>query len=254
MDFETITVESNKAVGVITLNRPASMNAVCAAMLYELSEAIKAFDNEESIRVIVLKGEADFFAAGTDMSEFASSREDVFAKGEVYSRSVETIAQCRKPIIAGVAGYVFGGGLELVLMSDIVIASDGARFGFPEITLGVLPQMGGVSLLADRVGRAKAMDLLLTGRHISAQEALACGLISRVVDSMDLLNEVAETAERIAAMPAAAVKLTKQAVLQARVYHPKAEELFAKLSLTSIDAQEGLKALKENRAPKYVHK
>lgn len=254
MDFETITVENNNAVGLITLNRPASMNAVCAAMLYELAQAIRDFDAEESIRVIVLKGEDDFFAAGTDMSEFAVSQNDSLVKGGVYSRAVETIAQCRKPIVAAVAGYVFGGGLELVLMSDIVIAADNARFGFPEITLGVLPQMGGASLLAARVGRAKAMDILLTGRHISAQEALACGLVSRVVDNADLLNEAGETAQRIATMPAAGVKLAKKAVLQACVEQTKAEEVIAKLSLTSVDAQEGLNALKENRAPKYVHK
>lgn len=254
MDFETITVESNNAVGVITLNRPASMNAVCAAMLYELARAVGDFDAEESIRVIVLKGEADFFAAGTDMSEFALSQNDSFAKGGVYARAAETIARCRKPIVAGVAGYVFGGGLELVLMSDIVIAADNARFGFPEITLGVLPQMGGASLLAGRVGRAKAMDLLLTGRHISAEEALACGLVSRVVDGVNLLNEVGETAERIASQPAAGVKLAKQAVLQACRGESNAEETIARLSLTSADAREGLTALKENRAPKYAHK
>lgn len=254
MDFETITVESNNAVGVITLNRPASMNAVCAAMLYELAQAVSDFDAEESIRVIVLKGESDFFAAGTDMSEFASSQNDAFARGGVYSRAAETIARCGKPIVAGAAGYVFGGGLELVLMSDIVIAADNARFGFPEITLGVLPQMGGASLLAGRVGRAKAMDILLTGRHISAEEALACGLVSRVVDGADLLNEVGETAEQIASMPSAGVKLAKQAVLQACGGLPKTQDTIAKLSLMSADAQEGLNALKENRAPKYVHK
>ncbi|MGN1079510.1 MAG: enoyl-CoA hydratase-related protein [Alphaproteobacteria bacterium] len=254
MDFETITVESNNAVGLITLNRPASMNAVCAAMLYELAQAVSDFDAEESIRVIVLKGESDFFAAGTDMSEFASSQNDSFAKNSVYTRAAETIARCRKPIITGAAGYVFGGGLELVLMSDIVIAADNARFGFPEITLGVLPQMGGAALLAGRVGRAKAMDILLTGRHISAEEALACGLVSRVVDGADLLNEVGETAERVASMPAAGVKLAKQAVLRACCVRSETEETIARLSLASADAQEGLTALKENRAPKYVHK
>ena len=254
MDFETITVESNNAVGVITLNRPASMNAVCAAMLYELAQAVSAFEAEESIRVIVLKGEPDFFAAGTDMSEFACPPDDSFAKGGIYSRAADTVSRCAKPIVTAAAGYVFGGGLELVLMSDIVIAADNARFGFPEITLGVLPQMGGASLLAARVGRAKAMDLLLTGRHIGAEEALACGIISRIVDSADLLNEVGETAQRIASMPAAGVKLAKQAVLQADAVLAKTEGTIAKLSLMSVDAREGLNALKENRAPKYVHK
>ena len=254
MDFETITVETKGAIGAITLNRPASMNAVCAAMLYELSQAISDFDAQETIRVIVLKGSADFFAAGTDMSEFATSSDASFANSGVYSRCVEMIMHCQKPILAGVAGYVFGGGLELVLMSDIVLAADNARFGFPEITLGVLPQMGGVSLLTHRVGRAKAMDILLTGRHISADEALACGLVSRIVDLSDLQNELDETAQRIASMPAVGVKLIKKAAVQACVRQEKTEESIAALSLMSVDAQEGLKALKENRAPKFVHK
>lgn len=252
MDFETITVESNNAIGMITLNRPASMNAVCAAMLRELATAIGDFDAEESIRVIVLKGDAGFFAAGTDMSEFAVA--DAAGKSELYAKAADAFTRCSKPVVAGVAGYVFGGGLELVLMSDIVIAADNARFGFPEITLGVLPQMGGAALLAGRVGRAKAMDILLTGRHVGAQEALACGLVSRVVDGADLLNEVGETAERIADMPAVGVKLAKQAVSRACGGREISGGAAAALSLTSVDAREGLAALRENRAPKYVHK
>lgn len=252
MDFETITVENSGAVGLITLNRPASMNAVCAAMLYELAQAVRAFDAEKAIRVIVLKGTKDFFAAGTDMSEFIAVQDT--ADGELYGSSADAIASCSKPIIAAVAGYAFGGGLELVLLSDIVIAAESARFGFPEITLGVLPQLGGVSLLTNRVGRAKAADLLLTGRHISAEEALACGLVSRVVDSADLLNETEETAERIAAMPAVGVRLVKQAILNACGSSLKNEETIARLSLMSADAKEGLRALTENRAPKFEHK
>ena len=254
MDFETITVENSGAIGLITLNRPASMNAICAAMLYELAEAVKAFDAEKAIRVIVLKGTEDFFAAGTDMSEFVSAQDGMGVDGGLYGNSVKTISACSKPIIAAVAGYAFGGGLELVLLSDIVIAADNARFGFPEITLGVLPQMGGVSLLTNRIGRAKAADLLLTGRHISAEEALVCGLISRVVDSADLLNEVGETAERIASMPPAGVRLVKQAIPNACEASLKNEETLAQLSLMSADAREGLSALKENRAPKFENK
>lgn len=252
MNFETITVENSGAIGLITLNRPASMNAVCAAMLYELAEAIKAFDAEKSIRVVVLKGTEEFFAAGTDMSEFASVQDDVDACKGLYANSVRTIAACSKPIISAVAGYAFGGGLELVLLSDIVIAADNARFGFPEITLGVLPQMGGVSMLTNRIGRAKAADLLLTGRHIGAEEALACGLVSRVVDMTALLSEVEETAKRVAEMPAIGIRLVKQAILNA--CEAKSEENIALLSLMSVDAKEGVAALKENRAPKFGNK
>ena len=252
MDFETITVENSGAVGLITLNRPASMNAVCAAMMYELAEAVKAFDAEETIRVVVLKGSEEFFAAGTDMSEFAAVQNDVDGAKGLYANSVRTIAACSKPIVSAVAGYAFGGGLELVLLSDIVIAADNARFGFPEITLGVLPQMGGVSMLTSRIGRAKAADLLLTGRHIGAEEALACGLVSRVVDVTALLSEVEETAKRIADMPAVGVRLVKRAVLNA--CELKNEENIALLSLMSADAKEGVAALKENRAPKFGNK
>lgn len=254
MEFETIRVETDQAVATVTLNRPASMNAVCAAMLFELTRAIDALDADESIRVIVLRGAAGYFAAGTDMSEFVGRFGDDAERENVYARAARAFAACAKPIVAGVAGYAFGGGLELVLMSDVVIAADNARFGFPEITLGVLPQMGGAAMLANRVGRAKAADLLLTGRHVGAEEALACGLVSRLVDGVDLDDEVAETASRIAAMPALGVKLAKWAVLAACAPRADGGETFARLSLTSDDAREGLAALKENRAPKYVHR
>lgn len=249
MSFETITVERNEAVGVLTLNRPQSMNALCAAMLGETAEALNQFDADDSIRAVVLTGADGCFAAGTDMSEFKN--ETTFA---VYTAAKNALKSFKKPLIAAVAQYAFGGGLELVLASDIAIAADNARFGFPEITIGVLPQLGGATMLTNRVGRAKAADMLLTGRHIGVEEALACGLVSRLVDGADLEDEVAETARRIAAMPALGVKLAKQAVLAACASRAEGEESFALLSLTSDDAREGLAALKENRAPKYVHR
>lgn len=257
MSFETITVEKNGPVGIVTLNRPASMNAVCAAMMYDLAEAFKQFEVEEAIRCVVIKGDETYFAAGTDMSEFAAKQSAELVKDGLYGQSVEQIEKFKKPIIAAVSGYAFGGGLELVLMSDIVIAAENARFGFPEMTLGVLPQMGGVTRLAGRVGRAKAMEMILTGRHVSADEALACGLVSRVVDTSDVVNEALMAAERVAMMPAAGVALAKQAVLigsSCAQGAEKADESIARLSLMSVDAQEGLAALVEKRAPKFVHK
>ncbi len=257
MSFETITVENNGSIGVIGLNRPASMNAVCAAMLYELADAASQLDAEESVRCIVLKGGEAFFAAGTDMSEFAARQSAELVREGLYGRTADRISECRKPIVAAVAGYAFGGGLELVLMSDIVIAAENARFGFPELTLGILPQMGGVSRLAARIGRPKAMEMVLTGRHISAEEAASCGLVSRIVDSADVVAEALQTAERIAALPAAGIVLAKQAVLagaECPQTAAKAEEAMARLSLMSADAHEGLTALVEKRAPKFVHK
>lgn len=255
MSFETITVETNGSVAVVGLNRPSSMNAVCAAMLYDLAEAFGQLDKEDTVRAIVLKGGDSFFAAGTDMSEF-SEKESAELVGEgLYGRAAERIASCRKPVVAAVSGYAFGGGLELVLMSDIVIAADNARFGFPEMTLGVLPQMGGVSLLAERVGRARAADMVLTGRHISADEALACGIVSRIADSAEVVREALAVAERIASMPAAGVMLAKRAVCAAsRADAARNEETLARLSLMSADAREGLAALVEKRAPRFAHK
>ncbi len=256
MGFDTITVETNGSVAVIGLNRPASMNAVCAAMLFDLSAALEQLDKEESVRVVVLKGGDSFFAAGTDMSEFSAKQSAELVREGLYGRAAEKIASCRKPVVAAVSGYAFGGGLELVLMSDIVIAADNARFGFPEMTLGVLPQMGGVSKLAERVGRARAMDMILTGRHISADEALACGIVSRIADSAEVVREALAAAERIASMPAAGVALAKRAVVDAlRVEKAQAsEEILARLSLMSADAREGLAALAEKRAPRFGHK
>lgn len=249
MSFETITVERSEAVGVLTLNRPQSMNALCAAMVGEITEALKQFDADDSIRAVVLTGADGCFAAGTDMTEFKD--EAAFA---VYTAAKDELKNFKKPLIAAVAHYAFGGGLELVLASDIAIAADNARFGFPEITIGVLPQLGGVSMLTNRVGRAKSSDILMTGRQLSADEALACGLVSRIVDSAELFEQAMETAQRIAAMPASAVRLIKQAVEKADSSDASGEEALARLSLYSADAKEGLTALKENRAPKFTHK
>ena len=249
MSFETITVERSEAVGVLTLNRPQSMNALCAAMVGEIIEALKQFDADDSIRAVVLTGADGCFAAGTDMTEFKDD-----AAFAVYTAAKDELKNFKKPLIAAVAHYAFGGGLELVLASDIAIAADNARFGFPEITIGVLPQLGGVSMLTNRVGRAKASDILMTGRQLSADEALACGLVSRIVDSAELFEQAMETAQRIAAMPASAVRLIKQAVEKTDSFDASDEEALARLSLYSADAKEGLTALKENRAPKFTHK
>lgn len=256
MGFETITVETNGSVAVIGLNRPASMNAVCAAMVCDLAQALEQLDGEDTVRAIVLKGGESFFAAGTDMSEFAAKKSAELVKNGLYGQAAEKIASCRKPLIAAVSGYAFGGGLELALMSDIVIAADNARFGFPEMTLGVLPQMGGVSMLAARIGRARASDMVMTGRNISAEEALACGIVSRIVDSSEVVREALLVAERIASMPAAGVALAKRALAEAggAGRNGAGEEILARLSLMSADAREGLTAMIEKRAPHFEHK
>lgn len=249
MPFETIIVERDKNVGFLTINRPASMNALCAAFMGEAARALADFGADESIRVLVVKGLPDCFAAGTDMSDLTSS-----ANRAEFAEGVKAFDAFPKPIVAAVNGYAFGGGLELVLKSDVVIAADDARFGFPEITLGVLPQMGGAAALARRIGRARAADLLLTARQMSAEEALSCGLVSRVVEADSVVETAAETARRIASMPVAGTVLVRQVLEKAEENDSASALSVARLSLFSDDAKEGLAALRENRAPNFSQK
>lgn len=254
MNFNTITVENNDVAALITLHRDDAMNAVCAAMAAELTEALKAVDEDDAIRCVVLTGATNFFAAGADMTEFYGSDSAEIKK--IYATLAKTFENMKKPVIAGVAGYAFGIGFELALMADIVIAAENARFGFPEISLGLLPQMGGAAILAARIGKPKAMEMVLTGRHLSAKEALNAGIVSRLVDSALIKEEALQTAARIAAMPAEGVRLAKQAVLLSvkEAESLKNQDGLAALSLLSNDAQEAITALKEQRAPNFSHK
>ena len=254
MTFNTILVENNDAVALITLKREDAMNAVCAATAAELTAALKALDADESIRCIVLTGSASFFAAGADMTEFEGEHKTEIQK--IYAELARSFAAARKPVVAGVAGYAFGIGFELALLSDIIIAAENARFGFPEISLGMLPQMGGAAVLAARIGKPRAMEMVLTGRHLSAKEALDAGIVSRTVDSSLIKEETLQTAARIASMPAAGVRLAKQAVLSGAQEADclKNQESLAALSLLSADAAEAVNALKEGRAPNFSHK
>ena len=254
MTFHTVTVENNDAVALITLNRPDAMNAVCAAMMSEVTQALKTLDGDDAIRCIVLTGGTSFFAAGSDMTEFDGENKNEIKK--IYRDAMCAFQKTSKPVVAGVAGYAFGAGFELALLSDIVIAGDNARFGFPEISLGVLPQMGGAQLLGRRIGKSKAMEMVLTGRHLSAEDAFKAGIVARVVDSSLMKEETLQTAARIAAMPAAGVRLAKQAVLAGSTDENclKNNDFLADLSLLSSDAAEAIGALKEQRAPNFNHK
>lgn len=211
MTFETILVETHGKVALVTLNRPKALNALNTQVLADLTAAFRAFDADPGISAAVLTGSEKAFAAGADIKEMAqldyagAYLSDQFAGWEDFTRT-------RKPIIAAVAGYALGGGCELAMMCDFIIAADTARFGQPEITLGVMPGMGGSQRLTRFVGKSKAMDMVLTGRMMDAAEAERCGLVSRVTPAADLVAEALKAAAKITEFSQPAVMMAKEAV------------------------------------------
>ena len=214
MSFEIITAEQRDAVTLITLNRPQALNALSSAVLEELIAAFAAFEADAGQRCLVLTGAGDkAFAAGADIKEMADKPAADFYLGDFFSRwQTALVAATRKPWIAAVNGFALGGGCELAMMADFIIASDKARFGQPEIKLGVAPGMGGSQRLTRAVGKAKAMEMCLTGRMMDATEAEASGLVARVVPHETLLDEALKTAAQIAAMPPMAAVANKEMV------------------------------------------
>jgi len=214
MSTETILVEIRDRVGLIRLNRPQALNALNAQLKDELLAAAESLDADGRIGCIVITGSEKAFAAGADIKEMADrSYFDVFSRD--FTAEYERLTRLRKPIIAAVAGFALGGGCELAMMCDVIIAADSARFGQPEIKLGVIPGMGGTQRLTRAIGKAKAMDLILTGRMMDAAEAERSGLVARVVAAADLLNETMKIAEAIAALSLPAVLTAKEAVNRA---------------------------------------
>ena len=255
MNYQTILSETRGAVGWVTLNRPQALNALSDELMSELGAALLAHDADDKIGAIVITGSAKAFAAGADISAMKSwSYMDVY-RGDFITRNWETLRRVRKPVIAAVAGYALGGGCELAMMCDIVIAADSARFGQPEIKLGVIPGAGGTQRLPRAVGKAKAMDLVLTGRMMDATEAERAGLVSRVVATDKLHDETLAVANAIAQLSAPAVMMAKEAVNRA-YESPLAEgmlferRLFHSLFATE-DQKEGMAAFLEKRAPRF---
>jgi len=254
MAYDTILVETRGRVGLITLNRPKALNALSSRMAEEIVGAAEAFDANARIGAIVITGSERAFAAGADIKEMQSKTFIDAYMGDLYS-AWERLTRVRKPLIAAVAGYALGGGCELAMMCDFILAADNAKFGQPEITLGVMPGMGGSQRLARFVGKSKAMEMCLTGRMMDAEEAERCGLVSRVVPPGELLEEALETAGRIAEFSIPAVMMTKEAVNRAyettlaeglrferRVFH----------SMFALDDQkEGMAAFTEKRSPRF---
>ncbi|QPC86543.1 enoyl-CoA hydratase [Mesorhizobium sp. NBSH29] len=214
MDYETILVETRGKVGLVTLNRPKALNALNSKLLGELVAALKVFDADAGIGAIVLTGSEKAFAAGADIKEM-QAKSYVEAYLEDFFSGWEGVTQTRKPIIAAVAGYALGGGCELAMMCDFIIAGDNAKFGQPEITLGVMPGMGGSQRLTRFVGKSKAMDMCLTGRMMDAAEAERAGLVSRVVPAGELLDEALKAAEKIAGFSLPSVMMNKEAINRA---------------------------------------
>lgn len=258
MPYENILVETRGRVGLVTLNRPKALNALNDALMDELGAALTAFDQNEGIGAIVITGSDRAFAAGADIGMMAKySFMDVY-KGDYITRNWETIRKIRKPVIAGVAGYALGGGCELAMMCDIIIAAESAKFGQPEVKLGTMPGAGGTQRLPRAVSKAKAMDLCLTSRMMDAAEAERSGLVSRVVPADKLLDEVLAAAETIAGFSLPVVMMIKESVnaayettlnegvhFERRLFHS---------TFASEDQKEGMAAFVEKRAPNFQHR
>lgn len=253
MTYESILTATDGAVGIITLNRPEALNALNSRITAELSQAAAAFDADPAIGAIVVTGSERAFAAGADIKEI---KDKTFA--EVYEEQLitatwEGLSRVRKPTIAAVSGHAIGGGCEVALMCDIIIASETARFALPETTIGIIPGAGGTQRLTRIVGKAVAMDMILTGRALSAQEALAMGLVSRVVPAGTHVAEAVAIAARISASSGPVVRLAKEAVNQAYETHLQ-EGLYVERRLLYAtfaleDRREGMNAFAEKRKP-----
>jgi enoyl-CoA hydratase len=252
-----VLAETRGRVGWLTLNRPKALNALNDALIDELVAAVQGFDRDDGISAIVLTGSDKAFAAGADIAAMKDlSFVDVY-KNDYITRNWDALRRVRKPLIAAVAGYALGGGCELAMMCDLIIAADSARFGQPEIKLGIIPGAGGTQRLPRAVGKAKAMDLVLTGRNMDAQEAERCGLVARVVPAERLLEEALQMATTIAAYPLLAVMAAKEAINRA-FESPLADgamferRLFHALFATA-DQKEGMSAFLEKRPPRFSH-
>ena len=257
MSFQTIIAEKKNRVGLITLNRPEALNALNAMLVSELNTVLDDFEADAEIGCIVLTGSDRAFAAGADIKEMQN-----FGSIEVMMNDFiapwERISRCRKPVIAALRGFALGGGCEMAMMCDFIIAGESAKFGQPEIKLGVIPGAGGTQRLTRAVGKAKAMDLCLTGRMMDAQEAERSGLVARVVADAEVLNEAMKAAEQIAGFSLPAVVSAKESVNRAfettlaegvrferRLFHA----LFA-----TEDQKEGMAAFAEKRAADFKHR
>jgi len=257
-DFEHILTEAQDRVGIITLNRPDALNALCHQLMTEMYAALDAFEADDAIGCILLTGSEKAFAAGADIKEMQSKSYMDAYKSDFISGTWERLSTCRKPVVAAVAGYALGGGCEVAMMCDFIIAAENAKFGQPEITLGIIPGAGGTQRLTRLVGKAKAMDLCLTGRMMDAEEAERSGLVSRVVPLEQLMEEALKTASKIASMSLPAAMMAKEAVDQALEMTLDQGILFERrvfhAAFATEDQKEGMAAFVEKRAAEWKHR
>jgi enoyl-CoA hydratase len=258
MAYENILTETKGAVGIVTLNRPKALNALCAALIAELGHALDAFEADDGVGCIIVTGSDKAFAAGADIKEMAGQSYMSVYLADFITKGWERITTCRKPVVAAVAGFALGGGCEVAMMCDTIVAAETAKFGQPEITLGIIPGAGGTQRLTRFVGKAKAMDMVLTGRMMDAAEAERAGLVSRVVPADKLLDEALAMAQRIAALSRPSVLMAKESVN--RAYETSLNEgvrferrLFHSLFATE-DQKEGMTAFIEKRKPQFKNR
>ncbi len=257
MAYEFIIVETRGRVGLITLNRPDALNALCSPLMDELTQALDAFEADPGIGAMVLTGSEKAFAAGADIKEMqAKGWPDIYME-DFITAGWERLARCRKPVVAAVAGFALGGGCEVAMMCDFIIAGDNAKFGQPEVNLAIPPGAGGTQRLTRAVGKAKAMDMCLTGRFMDAEEAERAGLVSRIVPVAELVDEAVKAAETIAAKSLPNAMIIKESVNRAfdttlsegirferRMFHA---------SFGTVDQKEGMSAFAEKRKADFKH-
>jgi enoyl-CoA hydratase len=255
MSYEHLNVETRDNVGIITLDRPKALNALSGALMKELADAVTAFENDDAIGAMIVTGSEKAFAAGADIKEMKDKTYMEAYKEDFITADWEQVAKARKPIIAAVAGYALGGGCELAMMCDFIIAADTAKFGQPEITIGIIPGAGGTQRLTRIVGKSKAMDMVLTGRMMEAEEAERCGLVSRLVAPDQLMDEAMMAAKQIAEYERSATMAAKEMV--DRAYETTLNEgirferrIFQSLFGTP-GQREGMDAFANKRKPEF---
>ncbi len=253
---EMILVETHGPVGLIRLNRPAALNALCDQLMGELGDQLRAFDTDPAIRAIVLTGSEKAFAAGADIKEMKDRTWPAVLTDDFIGARWEAVLTVKKPVIAAVAGYALGGGCELAMMCDLILAADSAKFGQPEITLGVIPGAGGTQRLTRAIGKPKAMEMVLTGRMMDATEAERANLVARIVPAADLIAEALKLGEKLATLSPVTVAAAKIAVNRAfettLAEGVRAErQLFLSLFGTA-DQREGMAAFAEKRKPRFT--